>query len=131
MAQVRESACVQHPTLSSRFSGIHARGPNNWDLSLIKTPRSRKKQSVEVINALNHAQLTARQYHSVQHGLRNCDWEFAGGHAVAAQRRLRASPAGLKSRAWSLYIFPLICFIGCTAFFFRFKSGNVSFVLTD
>jgi len=29
-------------------------------------------------------------------------------------------------RPWSLYIFPLICFIGCATFSFRLKSVNIS-----
>jgi hypothetical protein len=50
-------------TLSSRFSGIRAHGPNNWDLSLIKntqiTEGTKLQFRVEAINALNHPQFTA------------------------------------------------------------------------
>jgi hypothetical protein len=50
-------------TLPSRFSGIRADGPNNWDLSVIKNTRISESLNVqfraEAINALNHPQFTA------------------------------------------------------------------------
>jgi hypothetical protein len=50
-------------TFPSRFSGVRADGPNNWDLSLIKNTRIREGTQVqfraEAINALNHPQFTA------------------------------------------------------------------------
>ena len=50
-------------TLSSRFSGIRADGPNNWDLSVIKntriTERTQLQFRAEAINAMNHPQFTA------------------------------------------------------------------------
>ena len=50
-------------TLPSRFSGIRADGPNNWDLSVIKDTRISEKVQLqfraEAINALNHPQFTA------------------------------------------------------------------------
>lgn len=49
-------------TLPSRFSGIRADGPNNWDLSVIKNTKVRDNLSIqfraEAINALNHPQFT-------------------------------------------------------------------------
>jgi hypothetical protein len=50
-------------TLPSRFSGIRADGPNNWDLSVIKntslSERTQLQFRAEAINALNHPQFTA------------------------------------------------------------------------
>jgi hypothetical protein len=50
-------------TMPSRFSGIRADGPNNWDLSVIKNTRVSESLNVqfraEAINALNHPQFTA------------------------------------------------------------------------
>jgi hypothetical protein len=50
-------------TFSSRFSGIRADGPRNWDLSIIKdtrvTERMRLQFRAEAINAMNHPQFTA------------------------------------------------------------------------
>jgi hypothetical protein len=50
-------------TFPSRFSGVRADGPNNWDLSFIKNTRVKEGISVqfraEAINALNHPQFTA------------------------------------------------------------------------
>jgi len=50
-------------TLSSRFAGLRADGPNNWDISLLKntqlTEHARLQFRVEAINALNHPQFTA------------------------------------------------------------------------
>lgn len=50
-------------TLSSRFSGVRADGPNNWDFSLLKNTRATERIQVqfraEAINALNHPQFTA------------------------------------------------------------------------
>jgi len=50
-------------TLSSRFAGIRADGPRNWDLSIIKntriTERTQLQFRAEAINALNHPQFTA------------------------------------------------------------------------
>jgi hypothetical protein len=47
----------------SRFSGVRADGPNNWDLSLLKntqiTERTQLQFRAEAINALNHPQFTA------------------------------------------------------------------------
>ena len=49
--------------LSSRFSGIRADGPNNWDLSFIKNTRLAEGVQLqfraEAINAMNHPQFTA------------------------------------------------------------------------
>ena len=49
--------------LSTRFAGIRADGPNNWDLSFIKntaiTERVNLQFRAEAINALNHPQFTA------------------------------------------------------------------------
>jgi len=50
-------------TLSSRFSGVRADGPNNWDISFIKNTRisevTQLQFRAEAINALNHPQFTA------------------------------------------------------------------------
>jgi hypothetical protein len=50
-------------TFPSRFSGIRADGPNNWDLSVIKntilSDRAQLQFRAEAINALNHPQFTA------------------------------------------------------------------------
>ena len=50
-------------TFPSRFSGVRADGPNNWDLSIIKNTRIKESVSLqfraEAINALNHPQFTA------------------------------------------------------------------------
>lgn len=50
-------------TLSSRFSGIRADGPSNWDVSLLKnfqiTEGTNLQFRAEAINALNHPQFTA------------------------------------------------------------------------
>lgn len=50
-------------TLSTRFSGIRADGPNNWDISMLKntqlTEGIRLQFRAEAINAMNHPQLTA------------------------------------------------------------------------
>jgi hypothetical protein len=47
----------------SRFSGVRADGPNNWDLSLLKNTRltegTQLQFRAEAINALNHPQFTA------------------------------------------------------------------------
>ncbi len=49
--------------LSSRFSGIRADGPNNWDLSFIKNTQVSEGVQLqfraEAINAMNHPQFTA------------------------------------------------------------------------
>jgi len=49
--------------LSTRFAGIRADGPDNWDLSLIKnssvTERINIQFRAEAINAMNHPQFTA------------------------------------------------------------------------
>jgi hypothetical protein len=48
---------------STRFSGVRADGPNNWDLSVIKNTRLSERADLqfraEAINALNHPQFTA------------------------------------------------------------------------
>jgi hypothetical protein len=48
---------------SSRFNGIRADGPKNWDLSAIKNTRIREgiqlQFRAEAINAMNHPQFTA------------------------------------------------------------------------
>jgi hypothetical protein len=50
-------------TFPSRFSGIRADGPNNWDMSVIKNTRLSERTQLqfraEAINALNHPQFTA------------------------------------------------------------------------
>ena len=50
-------------TFPSRFSGVRADGPNNWDLSLMKNANIREgirlQFRAEAINALNHPQFTA------------------------------------------------------------------------
>jgi hypothetical protein len=50
-------------TLNSRFSGVRADGPNNWDISFIKNTSIREGKQLqfraEAINALNHPQFTA------------------------------------------------------------------------
>jgi hypothetical protein len=50
-------------TFPSRFSGVRADGPNNWDLSVLKntqiTERVQLQFRAEAINALNHPQYTA------------------------------------------------------------------------
>jgi hypothetical protein len=50
-------------TFPSRFSGVRADGPNNWDLSVIKntqiTEILKLQFRAEAINALNHPQFTA------------------------------------------------------------------------
>jgi hypothetical protein len=50
-------------TLSSRFGGVRADGPNNWDVSLIKntqlTEQTRLQFRAEAINFMNHPQFTA------------------------------------------------------------------------
>jgi hypothetical protein len=50
-------------TFPSRFSGVRADGPNNWDLSVIKNTRISERTQLqfraEAINALNHPQFTA------------------------------------------------------------------------
>ena len=50
-------------TLSSRFGGIRASGPHNWDLSMIKNTRLTERFTLqfraEAINAFNHPQFTA------------------------------------------------------------------------
>jgi hypothetical protein len=50
-------------TFPSRFSGIRAHGPNNWDLSVLKntrlTERAQLQFRAEAINAMNHPQFTA------------------------------------------------------------------------
>jgi hypothetical protein len=47
----------------SRFSGVRADGPNNWDMSVIKNTRLSERTNLqfraEAINALNHPQFTA------------------------------------------------------------------------
>jgi hypothetical protein len=49
-------------TFPSRFSGIRADGPDNWDLSLLKntriTERTQLQFRAEAINAFNHPQFT-------------------------------------------------------------------------
>lgn len=48
--------------LSSRFAGIRADGPNNWDLSFIKNTQINERTQLqfraEAINAMNHPQFT-------------------------------------------------------------------------
>jgi hypothetical protein len=50
-------------TFPSRFSGVRADGPNNWDLSLLKntniTEGTQLQFRAEAINAMNHPQFTA------------------------------------------------------------------------
>jgi hypothetical protein len=50
-------------TFPSRFSGVRADGPNNWDMSIMKntrlTERTQLQFRAEAINALNHPQFTA------------------------------------------------------------------------
>ena len=50
-------------TFPSRFSGVRADGPNNWDMSVIKNTRLSERTQLqfraEAINALNHPQFTA------------------------------------------------------------------------
>ena len=50
-------------TLPSRFSGVRADGPNNWDISFIKNTQIKEGTQLqfraEAINALNHPQFTA------------------------------------------------------------------------
>jgi hypothetical protein len=50
-------------TFPSRFSGVRADGPKNWDLSLLKntqlTERAQLQFRAEAINAFNHPQFTA------------------------------------------------------------------------
>jgi hypothetical protein len=50
-------------TMSSRFGGVRADGPNNWDISFLKNTKInesvRLQFRAEAINALNHPQFTA------------------------------------------------------------------------
>jgi hypothetical protein len=50
-------------TMPSRFNGVRADGPNNWDLSVLKntsiTEGITLQFRAEAINAMNHPQLTA------------------------------------------------------------------------
>jgi hypothetical protein len=50
-------------TFPSRFSGVRADGPNNWDLSVLKNTSLKEgvhmQFRAEAINALNHPQFTA------------------------------------------------------------------------
>ena len=50
-------------TFPSRFSGVRADGPNNWDISFIKNTQIKEGTQLqfraEAINALNHPQFTA------------------------------------------------------------------------
>lgn len=54
---------ANYRTLPSRFSGIRADGPNNWDISMLKNTRVTEKVQLqfraEAINAMNHPQFTA------------------------------------------------------------------------
>ena len=63
-------------TFSSRFSGVRADGPNNWDISFIKNTRisegTQLQFRAEAINALNHPQFTAPNTHRHQHCFRHC-----------------------------------------------------------
>ena len=53
---------ANYRTLPSRFSGIRADGPNNWDISVLKntrlTERAQLQFRAEAINAMNHPQFT-------------------------------------------------------------------------
>lgn len=50
-------------TMPSRFSGVRADGPNNWDLSMIKNTQLRESVRLqfraEAMNLMNHPQFTA------------------------------------------------------------------------
>ena len=54
---------ANYRTFPSRFSGIRADGPNNWDISVLKNTRLTETAQLqfraEAINAMNHPQFTA------------------------------------------------------------------------
>jgi hypothetical protein len=68
-------------TFPSRFSGVRADGPNNWDLSAIKNTRIKEGVSLqfraEAINALNHPQFTAPNTNPVSTAFGTVTGEFA------------------------------------------------------
>jgi hypothetical protein len=68
-------------TMSSRFSGIRADGPNNWDISMIKntqlTEAVRLQFRAEAINAMNHPQLTGPNTSPVSTAFGAVTGEFA------------------------------------------------------
>jgi hypothetical protein len=68
-------------TFPSRFSGVRADGPNNWDLSAIKNTRIKEGVSLqfraEAINALNHPQFTAPNTSPVSTAFGTVTGEFA------------------------------------------------------
>jgi hypothetical protein len=68
-------------TLNTRFSGVRADGPNNWDLSFIKNTRIKEgittQFRAEAINALNHPQFTAPNTNPVSTAFGTVTGEFA------------------------------------------------------
>jgi len=68
-------------TFPSRFSGVRADGPNNWDLSVIKNTRLTERAQVqfraEAINALNHPQYTAPNIMTTSTAFGTVTGEFA------------------------------------------------------
>jgi hypothetical protein len=72
---------ANYRTFPSRFSGIRADGPNNWDLSVLKntslTEGVRLQFRAEAINAMNHPQFTAPNTNPVSTAFGAVTGEFA------------------------------------------------------
>jgi len=68
-------------TLPSRFSGVRADGPNNWDMSVIKNTRVSEILQIqfraEAINATNHPQFTAPNTSPISTAFGTVTGEFA------------------------------------------------------
>jgi len=68
-------------TFPSRFSGVRADGPNNWDMSVIKNTRLSERTQLqfraEAINALNHPQFTAPNTTTTSSAFGTVTGEFA------------------------------------------------------
>jgi len=68
-------------TFPSRFSGVRADGPNNWDISIIKNTMIKEGTQLqfraEAINALNHPQFTAPNTSPVSTAFGTVTGEFA------------------------------------------------------
>jgi hypothetical protein len=68
-------------TMPSRYSGVRADGPNNWDLSVLKntslTEGITLQFRAEAINAMNHPQLTAPNTNVTSSAFGTVTGEFA------------------------------------------------------